>query len=42
MNTERVKELQTFSDNFNINIEKALDQCNTNVSFLYHFSIGTQ
>ena len=42
MNTERVKELQTFSDNFNINIEKALDQCNANVSFLYNFSIGTQ
>ena len=31
MNTERVKELQTFSDNFNLNIEKALDECNRNV-----------
>lgn len=28
MNTERVKELQTFSNNFNLNIEKALDECN--------------
>lgn len=37
MNTERVKELQTFSDNFNINIEKALDQCNTNVFFYIIF-----
>lgn len=35
MNTERVKELQTFSDNFNINIEKHL----INVTQMYLFYI---